>query len=394
MSSVDLLVERFRAQFGGRPDLISRAPGRVDLIGAHVDYNDGVVLPAAITRYSWVAARARPDSVVNVLSLDWNEQGSFDLTNLEKKVDQNGRPLPEWALYAAGVAWALTQQEISLPGCDLAVTGDVPVGAGMSSSASVEVAYALAWLAMASTTIPPMQLAQVCQHAENAYVGVNSGLMDQFSSVFGKEDHALLLDCRSLDWEALPLGSNVALVVADTGTRRTLTTAHYNTRREECELAVRSLQTVMPGITALRDVSAEAFAAHAEVIPIPARQRAQHVIEEIARVEQAADALRQGDTARLGHLMDESHISSRDLYEASGPALDTMWEVSKGHPARLGGRFLGAGWAGCLIFFVDAAGAEDFAAATAGRYKKATGQEAKVYLIRAAQGAQILESDH
>jgi galactokinase len=392
MTSVDRLAQSFREQFGGSHKLISRAPGRVDLIGAHVDYNDGLVLPAAITRYSWVAARPRHDSVVQVFSLDWNQRVRFDLTNLDAKVDQDGKPLPEWALYAAGVAWALGQRGISLPGCELAVTGDIPVGAGMSSSASVEVAYALIWLQMADVELPSMQIAQACQQAENAFVGVNSGLMDQFSSVFGKEDHALVLDCRSLDWEVLPLDANVALVVADTGTRRTLTTAHYNTRRAECEQAVHSLQVVMPEITALRDVSAEAFAMYADCIPVPARRRAQHVIEEINRVQQAADALRQGDTATLGHLMDASHISSRDLYEASGQELDAMWEVSKGHPARLGGRFLGAGWAGCLIFLVDAAGAEDFAATTAQKYEKATGNKAKVYLIRAAQGAQILWS--
>jgi galactokinase len=392
MTSVDRLVQSFQKQFGSEPDLISRAPGRVDLIGAHVDYNDGLVLPAAITRYSWVAARPRSDSVVQVFSLDWNQRICFDVTNLDAKVDADGRSLPEWALYAAGVAWALGQRGISLLGCELAVTGDIPVGAGMSSSASVEVAYALVWLQMASAELPSMQIAQACQQAENAYVGVNSGLMDQFSSVFGREDHALLLDCRSLDWEALPLDSSVALVAADTGTRRTLTTAHYNTRRAECEQAVRSLQTVMRGITALRDVSIEEFSTHAERIPEPARQRAQHVIEEINRVRQAAGALRQGDTATLGRLMDASHISSRDLYDASGPELDVMWEASQGHPARLGGRFLGAGWAGCLIFLVNAAGAQDFATTTAQKYEKVTGNNAKVYLIRAAQGAQIIET--
>lgn len=392
MQPPNQLLDRFRAAFGGDPAFISRAPGRVDLIGAHVDYNDGLVLPAAISRNAWIAVRPREGKHVLIHSLDMDEQVAFDLTQLDRRKTVEGADLPIWAQYAAGVAWAMSEAGFDLPGCEMAVTGDVPVGAGLSSSAAVEVAYGLAWAYLMNTDIDRMRLAQMCQRAENAYVGVNSGIMDQFSSAFGKTDHALLLDCRSLEWEAVPLSPEVALVVADTGTRRTLATSKYNERRAECERALSALQGPLPGIRALRDVSPAQFHEHAHLIPMPARIRAQHVIEEIDRVVQAADALKQGRVDALGALMDGSQISSRDLYDASGPELDALWNASLGHPARLGGRFLGAGWAGCLIFLVDAGGADDFAAYTGQRYRDSTGHEPQFYVVRAAQGAEILPS--
>ncbi len=383
------LIPRFEAAFGVRPEIIARAPGRVDVIGAHTDYNDGLVLPAAIDRSVWVAARQISGSHVTIHSLDMDERVSFDLLALDAKQALDGRPLPEWARYPAGVAWALKDVGADLPGCEIAVTGDVPVGAGLSSSAAIEVAHAVMWAYLSGWEGDRMALAQLCQRAENIYVGVNSGLMDQFSSAFGQADHALLFDCRTLFWEAVPLSQRVALVIADTGTRRTLSTSRYNERRAECEQAVRALQTVLPGIQALRDVPVEIFHQVKEVIPQPARDRAQHVIEEIDRVRQAAESLKQGNVEALGKLMDESQISARDLYAASGPDIDAMWEASLGHPARLGGRFLGAGWAGCLIFLVEAAGAQDFMAATGRRYQQRTGRVPDLYATRAAQGAEI-----
>lgn len=385
------LIKHFRAVFGGDPEFVSRAPGRADLIGTHVDYNEGLVLPAAISRNAWVAVRGRPDSLIKMYSVDMDKSATFDVTNLDAKQDINGQELPMWAQYAAGVAKALTERGLKVKGAEMAVTGDVPRGAGLSSSAAVEVAYGLAWAHLMGVDIDRMTLAQICQRAENAYVGVNSGIMDQFSSACGVADHALLLDCRSLEWQTVPLRSDVALVVADTATRRTLATSKYNERRAECDQAVAVLQTVMPDVKALRDVSPEEFHQHAHLIPQPARNRAQHVIEEIARVAQAADALKQGEINELGRLMDASHESSRDLYEASGPALDAMWEASKGHPTRLGGRFLGAGWAGCLIFLIDAAGTDDFIAYTQKRYLEVIPDaDPQFYAVRAAQGAEII----
>jgi len=384
------LLDAFRTTFGGEPEFISRAPGRADLIGAHVDYNDGLVLPAAVTRNVWIAVRARPDKVVSIQSLDMKEHIRFELGNLNAKKTVEGAALPLWAQYPAGVAWALTEAAFQIPGCDMAITGDIPAGAGLSSSAAVEVGYGLAWATLMGMEIDRMRLALICQRAENAYVGVNSGIMDQFSSACGQKDRALLLDCRSLEWESVPLSQDVALVVADTATRRNLATSKYNERRAECEQALASLKTALPDIKALRDVSPKQFREYRDLIPMPARMRAQHVIEEIDRVEQAAEALKQGNVGTLGELMDASQISSRDLYDASGPELDAMWEASMGHSARLGGRFLGGGWAGCMIFLVDASGADDFTSVTGKSYQEATRLEPQFYVVGAAQGAEII----
>lgn len=387
---VDLLAS-FDQAFQGKPDFIVRAPGRIDLIGTHTDYNDGWVLPAAIDRYVWLAVREIPSSLVTVRALDFGgEDVAFRLTDLEARRSLDGQPLPHWAQYAAGVAWSLQNAGLATPGSQIVAASGVPIGVGLSSSAAVEVAYATAWAHITGWEVDRMELAQLCQRAETDYVGVRSGLMDQFASLFGKANHALLFDCRSREWSALPLSDRVALVVADTGTQRTLAKSQYNQRRAECDQAVQALQRYLPTVRALRDVSADEFQQFRDIIPEPARQRAQHVVEENQRVRTAARALRAGEVAVLGELMDESYISSRDLFEASGPELEAMWQVSQGHPARLGGRFIGAGWAGCMVFLVAAAGAEDFGAYLAGRYEQAAGRAATLHYLQAADGAQVL----
>ncbi len=384
------LVESFTAAFHAQPDFLVCSPGRVDLIGAHTDYNEGWVLPAAITRSVWLAVKALPSPLVMLRALDFNEETAFRLTDLDSKKTLSDQPLPRWATYAAGVAWSLQEAGLATPGSQIAILSDIPIGAGLSSSAAVEVAYATAWAHVTGWEVDKMELAQLCQRAENVYVGVNCGLMDQFSCLFGKADHALLFDCRTHNWEALPLDEKAALVVADTGTRRSLTDSQYNERRAECEQAARVLRSYLPQVRTLRDVSIEQFEAHQEVVPQPSRNRARHVITENQRVLAAASALRQGDTAALGHLMDESHISARDLFEASGPELEAMWEAAQGHPARLGGRFIGAGWAGCMIFLVEADGSDDFITYTAQRYTEKTGCTPSLYRMRAADGAQVV----
>jgi galactokinase len=386
------LITRFEAAFETRPDFAVRAPGRVDLIGTHTDYNDGWVLPAAVNRYTWAMVKELPAPIVTLRALDLGEQeAAFRLTDLESKTTLTGQPLPDWALYAAGVAWSLQEAGLATPGSQMTISSEIPVGAGLSSSAAVEVAYALAWEHITGWEVDRMALAQMCQRAENAYVGVSSGLMDQFSSLFGRADHALLFDCRTHEWSSASLSEEVALVVADTGTRRSLATSRYNERRAECEAAVRALQAHLPDITALRDVSIDDFNAYGETIPQPARKRAEHIINENARVLIAAQALKRGSPDILGQMMDESYISSRDLFEASGPELEAMWQASQGHEARLGGRFLGAGWAGCMIFLAQADGADAFMRHLSRRYAGATGQQPVVYKLQAADGAQVVE---
>jgi galactokinase len=382
------LTDSFQRTFGTQPDFYVRAPGRVDLIGTHTDYNEGFVLPAAIDRSTWLAVQGidQPQATFHALDMG-GEQVTLKYADLKIPAADDQ---PGWARYPAGVAWSLAQEGIPLRGIRAVLGGDVPVGAGLSSSASVETACGLMWSHLAGLPLDRMKLAKVCQRAENEYVGVNSGLMDPFASLHGQANHALLFDCRSLDWEALPLPAGVALVIADTGKRRELAHSAYNQRRAECDQALASLKQVLPGITALRDVSMEAYQEFRNVIPEPARYRAAHVISENARVLAAADALRHTDGLRLGQLLDESHISSRDMFEASGPELDAMWKASHGIPARLGGRFAGAGWAGCMVFAVQSEGTQDFINTLSGWYHTNTGLQPALYPIHAADGAQVI----
>ncbi len=384
------LIDAFKDAFKTRPDFLVRVPGRVNLVGAHVDYNDGWVLPAAISRYVWAAAKALPTRCMSIRAVDLNEDTAFRLTELDTRRSLLGRPLPRWAEYAAGVAWSLQEAGLATPGVQLAISGDVPVGAGMSSSAAVEAAYALALKHITGWEIDRLGLARLCQRAENEYVGVECGIMDQFSVLFGQEDHALLLDCRTLEWEAVPLPDHVSLVVADTGTRRELTDGSLNARRAECREAVQILQEQLPGITALRDVTIDRLFAHDYLLPEKLRMRAEHVITEINRVLAAAEHLRKREVNALGVIMDESYVSSRDLYESSSPELDAMWEAASNHPDRLGGRFLGAGGGGCLIFLVQSKGVESFITHTARRYMEQTGRRSTFYTLQAVDGAQVL----
>ena len=387
------LITSYASWFGGSPDFFVRAPGRVDLVGAHTDYNEGPVLPAAVNMHSWVAARPAEGKRVTIHACDMAETVTIDLRNLDARIDADDRPLPNWAMYVAGVAWSMREAGIRPGGAEMAIASDVLIGAGLSSSAAVEVGYGLAFAEMAGAELDRMELAQICRRAENDYVGVASGLMDQFSSLFGQRGHALYFDTRSLEWEALRLSSDVALVLADTGTRRELTGGQLNQRRQECEMATAALKTVLPDIQSLRDVTPEALAEHHDAVPKPAVNRARHVVEEIVRVTKARSVLKRGDMVRFGELMDESHMSSRDWYESSSPALDAMWRASHAHPARLGGRFLGAGFAGTLIFLAHADGAQEFGEHTIRRFAEETGETGEFRVVRAEQGAEVLSTN-
>jgi galactokinase len=383
----------FEATFHSKPDFLVRSPGRVDLIGTHTDYNEGWVLPAAIDRSTWLAVKTLPTPLVTIHAVDMKEQVAFRLTDLESHKTLTGQDLPGWACFPAGVAWSLQEAGLATPGSQIVLLGNIPIGAGLSSSASVEVAYGLAWAHITGWKVDKMALARYCQRAENAYVGVNSGLMDQFACLFGQAGHALLFDCRTLEWEAVPLSPDVTLIIADTGTRRTLSESHYNARRADCEEALRTLQSKLPDVRALRDVSPAQFEAYGAAVPEQARRRAAHIITENERVRASADALRKGDTAALGGFIDESYISTRDLFEASGPQLDAMWDASQGHPARLGGRPVGAGWAGCMIFLVRADGCDAFIEHLDRRYQAQTGIMPRIYRVEAADGAQVIPAE-
>ena len=387
------LTVKFQQAYKSIPAFVARAPGRVNLLGEHVDYNDGWVLPAAIDRAAYVAAGERDSPLVSLSAMDLDDGAVFRTTELDAKVDVTGKPLTSWAHYPAGVGWALKARGLAVAGMDAVLTADVPRGAGVSSSAAVEVAFATAWQKLGGWLLNPMDLALTCQRAENQYVGVNSGIMDQFASACGRAGHALLLDCRTLEWEPVPLPEGVAIVVADTMVRRELGKSEYNVRRAHCEEAVRVLAEVLPGIKALRDVPVEDFNRHAQRLSPIVAKRARHVVEECARVQTAVSALRASRVAEFGALMNACHASLRDLYEVSCPELNAMVKAAQKIEGCYGARLTGAGFGGCTVNLVVSSAADDFRRELAIQYEKAIGKQPEIYVCRASQGAEILDAD-
>ncbi len=380
------ISDTFYHLFGRRAAVRVMAPGRVNLLGEHVDYNDGIVLPVAIDRAVTLAAAPLEEDILHLRALDLNTEVRFSLDALETRRDLDGAPLPDWALYPAGVAWALREAGLAVCGLQAAFTSNVPMGAGLSSSAAVELSFVVAWQALGDWKAPPLRLAQLAQRAENAYVGVACGLMDQFASACGVEGHALSFDTRHLTWEPVPLPPNTAILIADSGVRRSLAHSAYNQRRAACEQAAALL-----GVPALRDVSPPDFEAHLHRLPEDIRPFARHVVEEIARVQQALEVLRAGDAPAFGRLMLAGHASLRDLYRVSTPELDALVEIAADLPGCYGARLTGAGFGGCTVNLVDESLAPQVADALQSGYRTRTGRQAQVYICRAAQGAHVLQ---
>ena len=372
------IAAHFTQRFGQPPRWIVRAPGRVNLIGEHTDYNDGFVLPLAIDRAVWIALRPRDDGRVLVHSIDYNESGEFALDGLTH--DKAG-----WIEYLKGVAWSLQDAGHKLGGWEGAMAGDVPLGAGLSSSAAVEMATARAFATVSNLPWDPAVMAKLGQRAENKWIGVNCGIMDQMISASGKAGHAMLLDCRSMETLHAPLPAGVAVVVLDTSTRRGLVDSAYNERRWQCEAAAKFF-----GVKALRDVTPEMFHERAGELDATTRRRARHVISEDDRTLRAVEAMRRGDIAMLGKLMDESHTSLRDDYEVSSDALNVMVESAASHAACYGARMTGAGFGGCAVAIVRLDAADDFVKHTASAYQSRTGNTPAVYVCQATNGAEVL----
>jgi galactokinase len=382
------LTTGFEEIFGRPPWVEAQAPGRVNLLGEHVDYNDGIVLPIAIDRKLSLAAAPTSDGTVTLNALDLGEQVSFRLDEVTNRCDLNGHPLPDWALYPAGIAWILKQTGLHLNGMQAVYTSDIPIGAGLSSSAAVEVAFATTWQALSGWELHKLALAKLCQRAENEYVGVSSGLMDQFASACGVEGRVLCFDTRSLDWSAYDLPPGTAVVIADSGIRRSLAGSAYNDRRAACEQSVELLKKYLPGIKSLRDVSTVELAAYSTYLPAEIERRAEHVVKEIHRVDQAILALQRGDARMFGGFMFASHKSLRDLYEVSLPELDSLVEIARGLPGIYGARLTGAGFGGCTVNLVESKAASTFMQGLLEGYRRKTGREAKVYLCYASAGAE------
>ena len=375
------LLDEFKVRFGTAAS-IYRAPGRVNLIGEHTDYNDGFVLPAAIDFYCWAAVAPRRDRKLVIHSENFNETveaGLDSLSPLEKK---------HWANYPLGVAWALAQAGKPLSGANLYISGEVPLGAGLSSSAAVEVAIGFALLNQSGLAVDRAELARLCQKAENEFVGAHVGIMDQFISCFGRASHALLLDCRSLQYEFVRLPPDLQLVICNTMVRHELASGEYNARRAECEEGVRILRTVLPEIRALRDITLPQLEKHVRILPAKVFARCRHVITENARVKSAVDAFQRGESKALGPLMQDSHRSLRDDYEVSCRELDLMVEIAMAQPGLIGARMTGGGFGGCTINLVESAAVSDFKRNVAAEYSSKTGLTPEIYVSPASEGAQ------
>ena len=371
------ITESFARRFGGAPRHIVRAPGRVNLIGEHTDYNDGFVLPMAMDRAIWIALSPRSDRSVLLYSKDFSPEANLFLDRIE--------PANGWGNYVRGTAWALQKAGIDLCGWNGVVAGDVPVGAGLSSSAALEMAVVQAFCSAGGFTLAPKIMAEIGQACENRWIGLNSGIMDQMICAAGKAGCALLIDCRSLETHPAPLPEKTAVAILDTGVRRGLVDSAYNQRRQQCEEAAHHF-----GVAALRDVSIQQFHAGSAGLPDPARRRARHVVTENQRVLEAAEALAAGDLRRVGVLMDQSHASLRDDFQVSCPQLDAMVACARSVPGCFGARMTGAGFGGCAVALVTETEKDRFVEQTARCYTETTGRQAKVYFCRAEDGASII----
>lgn len=390
MGTREQVSTAFQEKFGRPCAGITRAPGRVNLLGEHVDYNDGFVLPAAIDRATYVAFAPAAADVSTLWALDFDQRTQFSAQGRETKQSVDGQPLANWARYPAGVAWVLHRRGHNVHALDAVFASEVPRGAGLSSSASVELAFGTAWQAAGGWLLKPMELALLCQRAENEYVGVNCGIMDQAASACGEDGRLLHLDCRSLEYRTLPLPAGVVIIVADTGVRHSLTASGYNNRRAACEEAVRLLQERQPAMTALRDIDVETFNRLADELPDEVERRARHVVEEIERTRRAVPLLEAGDVEGFGQLMNACHVSLRDLYEVSCPELDAMVRIAQSLHGCHGARLTGAGFGGCTVNLVEGREAVEFVEQLRAAYLAETGVYSEIYVCTPSEGANIL----
>jgi galactokinase len=379
----DRLLARFHELFGtGTSAQLFRAPGRVNLIGEHTDYNDGFVMPMAIGFYTWIAAARRPDRIIEVYSEHFSEKISFSLDSL------NGPPTNHWSDFIRGVAETLQQSGHRLPGTNLVIHGEVPIGAGLSSSASLEVSVALALISLADLSVPFLELAKLCQSAEHEYVGTRVGIMDPFVASFGVAGHALMLDCRSLEYQMLAIPNDLRVIVCNSMVRHELASGEYNLRRADCEAGVKTLQRFFPEARSLRDITITDLEKYKHELGPVVYRRCRHVVTENQRVLAAVSALRSEDADRFGDLLYRSHASLRDDYEVSCRELDLLVDLASSQRGVYGARMTGGGFGGCTVNLVRTDYADEFQSEIARMNAEATGVTPEVYLCEPAQGAE------
>lgn len=376
------LSNEFRTRFGSTPRLF-QAPGRVNLIGEHTDYNDGFVMPFAIDRQTVVAGSLRDDTELNVRALDLDETATVDLA--DHPITRRGN----WIGYVEGSVRCVAERTGSgLRGADLMITSTVPIGAGLSSSAAIEIAIGFAILSLNTVPIDRKQLAFAGQQAEHEFVGIRSGIMDQFASVFGRNGSAMLLDCRSLEIDYVSVArEDISFAVIDTKVKHNLASSEYNTRRAECESGVAILQKDYPKIRSLRDVTMEMLERPDNGLPDTIRRRCRHVVSENERTLAAADAFRRSDLAKVGELMLASHRSLRDDYEVSCPELDLLVDAAVSIDGVYGARMTGGGFGGCTVNLIDKQAVRELQEITARTYAAEFGFEPDFYVFQPADGA-------
>ncbi|MCK4304143.1 MAG: galactokinase [Candidatus Eisenbacteria sp.] len=378
MSIEGRITEEFQHRFGGRPAFTVRSPGRVNLLGDHTDYNDGFVLPMAIDRWVWIALQPTTDRRVTVYSLDFGDTAEFALDRL--------RPVtPGWPEYLKGVAWTLQEAGHTLAGWRGVIAGNIPLGAGLASSAALEMAVARAFAAVSDMPWDPVAMARLGQRAESQWVGVSCGIMDQLISACGREGHALLIDCRSLEMQPIPLPAGVTVVVLDTTTRRDLIDSAYNERRAQCEAAASHF-----GAPALRDVSLTQLESQFHTLEEPIGLRARHVVSENLRTLKAAEAMRRDDAAAFGKLMNASHTSLRDDFRVSSRALDLLSASARQQTGCYGARMTGAGFGGCAVALVETDMVADFAEKVSSSFRAAINLTPVFHVCQPTRGSELL----
>ena len=383
-----IIEEKFFDLYSVKPSRWVQAPGRVDLMGSHTDYNLGYVLIQAINRNIWIAIKPRADGKVRIASLNMDGKAEFDLRNIEHSEDVT------WSNYVRGVADVLQKEKYELNGFDGLIHSTIPFGSGLSSSAALEAAIIVVFECMANWQIDPLQKALLCQQAENEFVGMNCGIMDQYSSVMGKEGCVLLLDCRSLTSEIKPVSPGVQVMICDTRAERALTGSEYPQRRAQCEAGVRIMAGYGSNIKSLRDINNEQIQAHKEDMDPVIYKRCTFIIEENQRVLDLAEALKTGDYQKAGQLATESFQGARDKYEIVSQEMIDMYESIMSAPGIFGARGAGAGFGGCLVAFVESGLIGQFSEHVQKHYSARTKIQPEIYAVQAAGGAGILGDDH
>ena len=393
----ELLTAALEAAFGPAADSaaveIVRAPGRVNLIGDHMDYNEGFMLPVAISLDTWIAYRRRTDGFVRVVSRQSQDGGSFRIAEVDSTPAAGGTaghaPVPHWSDYVAGTAWSLREAAIPIRGFDGVIDTTIPIRSGLAASSALEVAASLALLGGGRILAPP-SLAAIAHRAERDYVGVDGGIMDQFASAAGHEGKALLIDSRSLETRHVPLPFGLRVVVCDTGERIERRSSEYDIRRAECARAVALLAERIPGLCSLRDLDAASLRRYRVLLPGSLAARAEHVIAENTRVLDTVAALQGSDLDGLTRVFAESHASARDLFEISTPALDTMVEIAAATPGVVASRMTGPGFGGCTVNLVLADAIPALEAAVRRDYERLTGLRGRVYPVDVVDGAGVV----